>query len=1102
MQSKIHVNQFHSGTALGDAITNEMLTWQTHLRGLGFPSAIFAQHIPDELSSRILDIQTYRPEPGSVLLLHHSMGHDILDAVLDHDHRVVPVYHNITPVEFIDNAYLRGYAHKGHDMLRTLSLHAVAAIADSNFNRKEMLRAGFSSARVIPVRTDFSASVARVTETTRSNDWLFVGRVFQSKGQLELVDAFATSLSHHDDGANLVLVGDTSHTGYLGEIERQARRRGISHRVRILGKVSDEQLAREYASARLFVSMSRHEGFGVPLLEAMAAGLPVVAYATAAIPDTMGGAGITVQFADTQQFVTACLSLASDSAHFESVVEGQRCRIRRLEAFDVGGALQEIIAEAQGPKRPLQVQIQGPFETSYSLAVLNRELATALAARKEFDVSIFATEGPGDYEPKADDLASHPEATLLYRKSSHTPNPDVVIRQMYPPRVHDSPGGLTFQYFGWEESRLPREYVADFNKHLDGIGAMSTFVKDMLEDSGVVVPIDVVGVGVRHPDLHNAADVPELSGARTFRFLHVSSAFPRKGVDLLLDAYFARFSDKDDVSLVLKTFPNPHNEVGALLESRSVGRSDPPHVIWIDRDMVTAEIDGLYRAASALVHPARGEGFGLPVAEAMSARLPVIAPASTGLADFVSSLTAAVVPHSTAPAETHLTVPGSLWEEPDVEALGDLMRSHFDEPSSLDIASRVDNAQRLIAEEFSWQAVASRWAQSIRRRQQRTAAPRVAMVSTWNTRCGIAEYTADLVRFASSSWQVELHANKELITIDTRREEAVQRDWISSPDSPVDELIENLERSSAEIVHLQHNFGFMGLPQLAQVVRRLSQTRPVVVTLHRTEDLESADLVVRLRDIAADLALADRVVVHQQDDANRLRSLGLDRVVVIPIGSTDAYDISAIEARQALGLLPNLDVPVIATYGFLLPHKGTLELIRAAAQLRDRGVEVAVLGVCAVHPDPTSVQYLRLCEAEIQRLDLVDSVRLVTDFLKPEVSRLLLATADIIALPYHETSESSSASLRFVLPIGRPVLATDIAIFADARQSLVLVEPPPTADRLADLLADLVKDNDPNSRYAQLVRHLRSRSSLEKSVALHTAMFQDVLESAAPRPSH
>ena len=1086
------VHQFHSGTAIGDAITDEMLSWQTHLRALGYRSEIFAQYVAAGLEGRVLNVEAYQPSPDDVLFLHHSMGHDALDRLLAMPQRVIAVYHNITPIEFIEEPYVRRFARIGHAQLRQLAGTAVAAIADSNFNRREMLRAGFAAASVVPVKVDFSEFKRSSGSSDRSADWLFVGRVVPSKGQLELVEAFADLLSNVDVGQRLVLVGDNSDREYSERIESLIARRKLSARVLLVGKVSRSELRSAYHSAGIFTSMSKHEGFGVPLLEAMAAGLPVVAYANGAVGETLGGAGRAVPDGVARGVVAVCAALTTDVALRQAVILRQGLRLSGVEAFDIAGALAAVVGEARGAKRLTSVQVQGPFETSYSLAILNRELACALQLIPALDLSIFATEGPGDYVPAELDLVKIPEAAALYRKSGETVTPDVVIRQMYPPRVSDSPGGLTFQYFGWEESRLPDEYVNSFNRHLDGIGVMSTFVKQVLVNSGVTVPVSVVGVGVRHPNLSDAQSIPELSNARSFRFLSISSAFPRKGIDVLLAAYFAEFSGDDDCSLVLKTFPNPHNDVEAILGHLAATTVNPPDVVWINREMSEPEIDGLYAGASTYVHAARGEGFGLPVAEAMSAGVAVIAPDSTGLADFVNESTATTVPSVCAPARTHLSVAGSTWAEPDQEALGQAMRSAFLAPDNPAIGAKIEQARALIHERFSWAAVARRFEAFIAEVQGRYAAPRIDFVSTWNTRCGIAEYTSDLVTAAGQRWDTRLFANRETSIVDPSMEESVERVWIADPQLPIDALVRSLDESSADIVHIQHNFGFFGVAQLALLIRSQQAKRGVVVTLHRTSDLETENLSFRLGDITDELALADRIVVHQEADATRLRALGVERVEVIPIGAPQFGVLSTESARQLLGLDVPTGTSILCTYGFLLPHKGTLELIQAVGLLRKSAVSVVLLVVSALHSDPISPRYLSQCLAEVERLGLSSSVRFITEFLQPNVSHLLVSAADVVVLPYVASEESSSASLRFVLTAGRPVVTTDLGIFGDAAVALELIEQPATSQSIAAALSALLSRPDRQGELGAASRLLASRSSIDRSTEAHNRMYQSI----------
>ena len=704
----VAVHQFHSGTSDGDAITDQLFFIQRRLRQRGVLSNVYAEHIAPGLESRVRPIADLEPKGATLLVVHHSIGHTAFEQIANIDLPKVTVFHSITPERFFDDPTLRYHIRQGFDQLRQLARLSLYGIADSNHNRREMYDAGFDRVEVLPVRTDYSDfENLRSQRHDASSDWLFVGRVVPNKGQRDLVAAFATYRHAYGDD-HLHVVGDLSFTPYVDEVRDAVRRYGLEGSVTLHGKLPHGALLDRYRRAGLFVCLSEHEGFGVPLLEAMAAGIPVIARSSAAVPETMGGAGVLLDGCSPTDVASVARLLHLDAALRDGLIAAQASRVAKITAFDVDATLNRLVDADVTATRPRHVQIQGPFETSYSLAILNRELALGLR-RGGNDVTIYATEGPGDYEPQSADLEQHPEAADMHRAGRRRPFADVAIRQMYPPRVADSDAGLTFQYFGWEESGIPTTYVDDFNAHLDGIGTMSSYVRDILVAAGVRVPIHVVGVGVHSPDAAASSTAPELTDLRTRRLLHISSAFPRKGVDVLLRAYFEAFTDDDDVTLVLKTFPNPHNNVAEILEELRGEFGCPPHVCWIDRDLDRSELDALYGAADAYVHPARGEGFGLPVAEAMLASVPVIAVAATGLADFVNHETAAVIGHREAPALTHLSTRGSMWVEPARDELVDAMRDVVLGRGAEERASRVDRGRALIASEFTWDRVAERW---------------------------------------------------------------------------------------------------------------------------------------------------------------------------------------------------------------------------------------------------------------------------------------------------------------------------------------------------------------------------------------------------------
>ncbi len=133
--------------------------------------------------------------------------------------------------------------------------------------------------------------------------------------------------------------------------------------------------------------------------------------------------------------------------------------------------------------------------------------------------------------------------------------------------------------------------------------------------------------------------------------------------------------------------------------------------------------------------------------------------------------------------------------------------------------------------------------------------------------------------------------------------------------------------------------------------------------------------------------------------------------------------------------------PIVGTFGFLLPHKGTLDLVRAVDGLREELPDVLLLALCARYPNIESREYEEAIRKEVADRGMEDNVLLLTDYLPDEVARTLLSASDAIVLPYRNTGESSSAALRFVLPLGRAIVVTDEPIFADSREAVLPVDP-------------------------------------------------------------
>lgn len=325
------------------------------------------------------------------------------------------------------------------------------------------------------------------------------------------------------------------------------------------------------------------------------------------------------------------------------------------------------------PATDLQFCVTGHINGSYSLAAVNRGLACSLGRR--WPVRVLPVEGQ-----RTDDLQGVPpsERHLLQSMSVRRWQPRgqrVVISGHYPVHVPKDPADATLALFYWEETQIPIDTVRLLNRHFTGVLAPSSFVAKALVDSGVSVPVHMVGQAPDLADFHAIGRRRHPRGSREpFSFLHVSSCLPRKGVDVLLAGYVRAFRRRDAVRLLIKGYPNPHNTVQAQIDAIRAADPQAPEIVLINRDLGRVELLELYCQADAMVLPTRGEGFNLPAAEAMAARLPVIVTGLGGQSDFCTSATARLVDGQFVPTASHVSGAGSLWVEPSVDDLAAALR--------------------------------------------------------------------------------------------------------------------------------------------------------------------------------------------------------------------------------------------------------------------------------------------------------------------------------------------------------------------------------------------------------------------------------------------
>ncbi|MFC6486746.1 glycosyltransferase [Nitratireductor sp. GCM10026969] len=874
-----------------------------------------------------------------------------------------------------------------------------------------------------------------------------------------------------------------------------------------LGHVTDAELVGLYTLCSAFVFPSWFEGFGFPPLEAMACGAPVISSGETSLQEVIERQDILFDPYDVNAIAEKVEAVLTDEALRADLAEWgpERARcftwersaeialraMERLHAEAVSAPpprpqaltaalVKEIAAlprdrsepsekdilvladaiaanEAEVRRRPradalpptLKWRMEGPFDSSYSLALLNREFARALDGLGH-NVALHSTEGPGDFPPNPAFLDANPDLARLH-DASGSMAPDmvhVVSRNLYPPRVADIAGTTALLHsYGWEESGFPQDWADSFSAYLDGMTCMSRHVEKVMIDHGVTCRLGVASLGVDHWERVSPDPAFQLETNGSFRFLHVSSCFPRKGVREMLEAYGRAFTANDDVALVIKTFPNPHNEVRKWLTAARADREDFPEVVIIEDDLSDGQLKALYLQSQALVAPSKAEGFGLPLAEAMLSGLAVVTTGWSGQMDFCDEQTAWLVDYDFERAESHFGVFSSAWARPRVDDLAAKMREVFEVGEPVRRERSRAGRQRLL-EQFRWRDVAERSVAFARNCATEPTAgmPKVGWVTTWNTRCGIATYSDHLISNTSSSLSILAPDNQEITSIDGSD---VSRCWSVGGGADLRRLQGEVARLDLDVVIVQFNYGFFDFEALRRFLDTLmDEGRLVVVTLHSTMD-PAGDPKKRLELLREPLSRCARILVHSIPDLNRLKALGLvDNVTLFPHGIMD-HGLTETSSKT------NVEREfVIGSYGFFLPNKGLIELIEAVSLLNDRQCRVKLKLVNAEYPVPVSRDLIEQAKALIARKGLQDIIELETSFLKDEESLARLVETDVIVFPYQKTGESSSAAVRYGLATGKPIAVTPLPIFDDVSPAVFHL-PGCSAEDIANGLEDL-----------------------------------------------
>jgi len=340
----------------GDAVGNEVVAFKKALVSAGYVTEIFTESISPKLPADTAKHYRLMPtlDEDDIVIYHFASQCSVYDIVKNLKCRVILRYHNITPPEFFE-----GY---DENAVRACSigLEQVAELKNvvdyclpvSEFNKTDLENMGFTCPmKVMPILIRFSdyeltpgqGVIDRYSDGI--TNILFVGRVAPNKKFQDVISAFAEYKKTYDKTARLFLVGSFGEGDrYYNELLQHIERIGVKD-VIFPGHIPFADILAYYSIADVFLCMSEHEGFCVPLVEAMYFHVPVVAYASSAIPSTLGGSGILLESKDFSAAAAEVNRLVTDEALKKETVEKQDRRLRDFDADVIKNSLIEYLEE-------------------------------------------------------------------------------------------------------------------------------------------------------------------------------------------------------------------------------------------------------------------------------------------------------------------------------------------------------------------------------------------------------------------------------------------------------------------------------------------------------------------------------------------------------------------------------------------------------------------------------------------------------------------------------------------------------------------------------------------------------------------------------------
>ena len=345
--------------AFGDAVGNDTMALMQVIRDMGYETGIYAESIDDRVKDKAVRPAYKIPymKPEDILIYHMSIGSQLTYTIPDYNCRKIMIYHNVTPPELLEdyNAFTANACREGLEQVRYLSDKFDYCLADSEYNKQELIRMGYTCPiDVLPILIPFedykktpSRRVLRRYKDDKVNI-LFTGRIAPNKKQEDVIKSFYYYKKYIDPDSRLFLVG--SYYGmenYYHSLKAFVERLDLKD-VYFTGQIRFDEVLAYYHLADVFLCMSEHEGFCVPLAEAMDFKIPIIAYDSSAIGGTLGGSGILLKERDHKAAAEMIHRVVTDQALRETVLYNQDIRRQDFEHDVIKKQFEKYIRDFSG----------------------------------------------------------------------------------------------------------------------------------------------------------------------------------------------------------------------------------------------------------------------------------------------------------------------------------------------------------------------------------------------------------------------------------------------------------------------------------------------------------------------------------------------------------------------------------------------------------------------------------------------------------------------------------------------------------------------------------------------------------------------------------